>query len=1234
MLPSWPRSLLRRPTPIRRTPYSIAKRRFRPSLEALEARETPATGFVLSGFPLATTAGVAGNLSVVAVNSDGSTDTAYSGKVHFASSDPKAILPADVTLNGGAGTFSVAFKTAGTQTLTVTDTVNSSITGSLGTATSGTGFTQSFSGTGGLIASSWLNPDGSDADMYAYDNFTLPTNQSITEIDWRGGYIYNALYGKANNFTVTIFDSILGGSQPLVNNPQLPETYLAKYNVGGNAGETYAGSFGGVTMYDYKYALKTPFQAAGGHTYWVRIEAEQVGYPDWGIAVGTGGNGQHFQFSTGAARFSYASGDEAFTLITKGTAGVIVSPAATSQFVFTSFPGNVTAGAAVNLTATAEDPYGNVTPAYTGTVHFASSDAQAVLPIDTYISSGNKGKVSFTATFGTAGPQSLNVADLYNGAVAAAQANLTVNPAAAVGLSFVNFPTIVPAGVPESFTLAAVDAYGNVATGYRGTIGFASSDAQAVLPSNYQFTAGDQGQHTFTATLTTPGAQSFSATDSANALITGSVFTAGQTALFNFDSPGLQATMGMPSTLTVGGVTASFNSPNAWLSGGFSLQSANTTFFHLSQFSGNYLYPNSVYNPDLAIAFNQPISSLTFTYATADFGQNETPTTVQVIAYLGSTMVGSASSHGIFYLGDTMPEGTLTFDGAGQTFDHVLIQIPPAPLAASDMLIDNISVTTPDVNGVVVTTNAPVQSTPTLVVGGDVFTYDGLAHAATALAVGVDGVSPVNGSFALTYNGSTTLPTDAGVYTVQATFTSTDPNYGDATGAGTLIINAAPPSIAVTGGTFIYDGLGHGASANVLGIDGVTPVSGSVALTYNGSATLPTAAGTYTVLAAFTSGDPNYSNATGAGTLVINAALPSIAVTGGTYTYDSLGHGASVSIMGVDGVTPVSGNMTLTYNGGTAQPTAAGSYTVLAAFTSSDPNYGNATVTGSITINPATPAFSNLSSPSIAAGTATTVLSGHLAAGSLSPVGANVSVTLNGVTRTATVDASGNFAASFATGTLPAGSYAITYAFAGDGANFGSAANGSGTLTATAVKLQAPKVTTQPLSQTVTAGNSATFTAAATGSPTPTVQWQVSSNGGGTWTNLAGATSTTLTFVTSATQNGYRYRAVFTNSAGTATTSSATLTVQSAPVVTLNPLRQTVLASHKVSIKASAAGNPTPTVQWQVSTNGGSTWTNISGATSTTLSFVVSATQNGYQYRALFTNKIGTATTKAAVLTV
>src|SRR5208337_4055880 len=82
-----------------------------------------------------------------------------------------------------------------------------------------------------------------------------------------------------------------------------------------------------------------------------------------------------------------------------------------------------------------------------------------------------------------------------------------------------------------------------------------------------------------------------------------------------------------------------------------------------------------------------------------------------------------------------------------------------------------------------------------------------------------------------------------------------------------------------------------------------------------------------------------------------------------------------------------------------------------------------------------------------------------------------------------------------------------------------------------------------PTSQSVAPGATATFTAAATGNPTPTVQWQVSTNAGSTFSNISGATSTTYSFTASSAQTSDQFRAVFTNSQGSATTTAAALTV-------------------------------------------------------------------------------------------
>jgi hypothetical protein len=85
------------------------------------------------------------------------------------------------------------------------------------------------------------------------------------------------------------------------------------------------------------------------------------------------------------------------------------------------------------------------------------------------------------------------------------------------------------------------------------------------------------------------------------------------------------------------------------------------------------------------------------------------------------------------------------------------------------------------------------------------------------------------------------------------------------------------------------------------------------------------------------------------------------------------------------------------------------------------------------------------------------------------------------------------------------------------------------------------------------------------------------------------------------------------------------------PTITKNPLSVTVAPGHKVVLKAGASGKPTPTVRWEVSANGGTTFTPVSGATARRYSFTAAAVENGDRYEAVFTNSVGTATTTAAI---
>ncbi len=104
-----------------------------------------------------------------------------------------------------------------------------------------------------------------------------------------------------------------------------------------------------------------------------------------------------------------------------------------------------------------------------------------------------------------------------------------------------------------------------------------------------------------------------------------------------------------------------------------------------------------------------------------------------------------------------------------------------------------------------------------------------------------------------------------------------------------------------------------------------------------------------------------------------------------------------------------------------------------------------------------------------------------------------------------------------------------------------------GTTTSTAVSVVvntsavAPLITSQPTSQSVAIGETATFAVAGTNADT--IQWQVSVNGGHFWTNIAGATATTYSMPVRPIYDGNRYRAVLTNCSGIANSNLALLTV-------------------------------------------------------------------------------------------
>jgi hypothetical protein len=183
------------------------------------------------------------------------------------------------------------------------------------------------------------------------------------------------------------------------------------------------------------------------------------------------------------------------------------------------------------------------------------------------------------------------------------------------------------------------------------------------------------------------------------------------------------------------------------------------------------------------------------------------------------------------------------------------------------------------------------------------------------------------------------------------------------------------------------------------------------------------------------------------------------------------------------------------------------------------------------------------------------------------------------------------------------------------------------TVLPSSTKATAPAFTTQPTSQTVTLGQTATFSVVATGTAPLAYQWQKNN------TNISGATSASYTTpATVAGDNAATFRVVVTNSAGNATSNAATLTVTSTPVgpsITTQPADQTVTVGQTATFSVVATGTAPLTYQWQKNS------ANISGATSA--SYTTPATvsgDSGAAFRVIVTNSVTNITSNAATLTV
>lgn len=527
-----------------------------PAPEETVLAVSPATAANTAGAPLAFT--------VTVEDAQGNPLTDFQGTVHFSSSDAQAGLPADYTFTSadqGSHAFTVTLKTAGTQQLTVCDAAYQTIASAPASITVSpaapsslavTGFpTPATAGTPGNLTVAVQDSYGNVVPSYygtvhfgsSDPGASLPADYTFTSAD-QGTHTFSAVLTTAGTQAITATDTQDSGLSGTLSGIVVQPASLDHLAVAAPSGST-AG---------------TPFTATV-----TAVDRYNNTIPNYTDTL-------HFTSSDGLAQLpadytltSTDHGSHAFTLtlFTAGTQtiavsdttnpslassnSIAVSPAAPTVLRVTGFPSPVIAGTPGSFTAAVQDAYGNVVTSYTGTLHFASSDPQANLPPDYTFSSADQGVHTFAATLKTAGTQSLTATD---NALTGSQNAVTVTPAALSRFT-VSAPASGTAGEAFHVTVTALDPYGNIVTGYTGTIHFTSSDGQASLPPDYTFTAADPGVHTFTITLRTAGNQTIVVTDTASHA-TGSATVA--------VSAAKPTTFAVASTLTInnGGVNSSF----------------------------------------------------------------------------------------------------------------------------------------------------------------------------------------------------------------------------------------------------------------------------------------------------------------------------------------------------------------------------------------------------------------------------------------------------------------------------------------------------------------------------------------------------------------------------------------------------------------------------------------------------------------------------------------------------
>jgi hypothetical protein len=480
-----------------------------------------ATHFVLY-MPSGATSGKAVTVHVVAEDVQNDFVSTYTGTTDLSSSDDSVTLPASVTFQHGHATFQATFATPGLQTVTATDSANSSLTGTAATNVAtpavathfvlylaqgvATGspvtvqlaaedaqnnFVSNYTGTANLT--------GSDASA------TLPA--SVTFHDGRASF--QVTFATQGQQTVTATDSV---------NLSLTGTATTNVVIAHFAMHLPRGVTGGVPVTVQLVAMDAQNSAMSAYNGTANLTSSDgsITLP----ASVTFQNGRaSFQVTFGTPGPQTVTATDSVSSSPVGTATTYVAaPAVATHFIVYMTPGAIT-GTPVTVRVVPEDAQNHFVPNYTGTLNLSSSDTSATLPASITFQQGHAN--FFQVTFATPGQQTVTVTDSANVSLAGTATTNVAAPAVATHF-VVHVRSGASIGAPATVVVVAEDAHNHFVANYTGTADLSSSDASATLRASVTF---EHGYARFQVTFTTLGQQTVTATDSVNSSLTGTATT-------------------------------------------------------------------------------------------------------------------------------------------------------------------------------------------------------------------------------------------------------------------------------------------------------------------------------------------------------------------------------------------------------------------------------------------------------------------------------------------------------------------------------------------------------------------------------------------------------------------------------------------------------------------------------------------------------------------------------------